>query len=526
MKLSDISTPTRHKVRSLKKSKKNKFLNIKNDNNKIIQVYLSKSLGLFGGLFSGLFKNLISRKVTLLSVLAVLVFVLSFSFFFIFQKLDNIKSIGIEDIGIIDLLGIGNAAFHQAGSSSLGKLNQTNGKTNVLIIGVDTRSKGESLLTDSIIVFSYDHTDNSVLQISIPRDLRVRYGNGYTKINSVFPFAYSDAVISMKANKDDAFKKGFDELTKSIHEVTGLDIHYGVMVNFLAFKEIIDVLGGIDVYVERPFTDYTYPNDYDTGVITVSFEQGLQTMDGKRALQFVRSRHGNNGEGSDYARSRRQQIVINAIKEKINKIDLLSKPELIYGLVDSLLKNVRLYKVDKIVIESVVGSKDILSNTQIVGIVLDPYAGSYLGQLFKTGEMEDIGWHIYPTKGDFTNVNNYIAIINGNRGLAAEKAQVMLIYSDIKRYNDYVKMKKLFFEYYLPFEFNDYVYNIDTIVNSENDNPSGVIIYSDGQKNATLDFYKSLLDKAGIHYRIEQSSSAPRDLYKMTKENNVVILLN
>ncbi|BDQ05004.1 MAG: hypothetical protein KatS3mg084_0522 [Candidatus Dojkabacteria bacterium] len=520
MKLSSIKGATGHKIRSSKKSKKQSIHN--NYRNNIPKV----SLYNLSGLFAAASKNSVLRKGTVLSVLAILVFVISFSFFFGLQKFKNIQSTGIENIDVFDLLDIGNAASHQAGNNSLGRLNQTNGKTNVLIIGVDTRSKGQSLLTDSIIVFSYDHRDNSALQISIPRDLRVRYGNGYTKINSVFSFAYSDGVMPRNTNNNDAFKKGFDELIASIHEVTGLDIHYGVMVNFLAFKEIIDVLGGIDVYVETPFTDYTYPNDYDTGVMTVSFEQGLQTMDGKRALQFVRSRHGNNGEGSDYARSKRQQIVINAIREKINKTDILSKPELIYGIVDSLLKNVRLYKVDKIVIESVVSSKNILSNTQIIGIVLDPYAGSYLGQLFKTGEMEDIGWHIYPTKGDFTNVNNYIAIINGNRGLAAEKAQVMLIYSDIKRYNDYVKMKKLFFEYYLPFEFNDYVYNIDTIVNSENDDPSGVIIYSDGQKNATLDFYKSLLDKAGIHYRIEQSSSAPRDLYKMTKEKNVVILLN
>ncbi len=522
MKLISIKAPARHKVGSSKKSRKKSLKNIHKDRNNIIQVYLTK----LSGLVNISAKNLNLGKVKVFSVLAILAFVISFSLFFVFQKFEKIGSTGIENIGVIDLFSIGNAAFQQSDDNKLGQLKQTNGKTNVLIIGVDTRSQGGSLLTDSIIVFSYDHRDNSALQISIPRDLRVRYGNGYTKINAVFPFAYSDASISSNKNNNDAFNKGFEALIRSIYEVTGLDIHYGVMINFQTFKEIIDLLGGIEVYVETPFTDYTYPNDYDTGVITVSFEQGWQTMDGKRALQFVRSRHGNNGEGSDYARSRRQQIVINAIKDKINKMNLLSKPELISGLVDSLVNNVRFYKVDKIVIESVVSSRNILSDTKIVGIVLDPYAGSYLGHLFKTGEMEDIGWYIYPTRGDFTNVNDYIAIINENRGLAAEKSKVMLIYSDIKRYNDYIKMKNLFFEYYLPFEYNDYVYRINNAAGQESTDLSEVIIYSDAKTNATLNFYKSLLDKAGISYRIEQIASAPTELYTITQENNIVILLN
>ena len=78
----------------------------------------------------------------------------------------------------------------------------------------------------------------------------------------------------------------------------------------------IDAIGGVDIQVEQTFTDWQYPT-WDDKWMTVSFQKGKQPMDGQTALVFARSRHGNNGEGSDFARSKRQQLVILAAQEKL-----------------------------------------------------------------------------------------------------------------------------------------------------------------------------------------------------------------
>ncbi len=83
-------------------------------------------------------------------------------------------------------------------------------------------------------------------------------------------------------------------------------------------------MGGVDVTVDRTFTDSSYP-DYNNGYLPpVTFTKGPQHMDGQRALIFARSRHGDNGEGSDFARSERQKKVIVAMKDKVGALGLNS----------------------------------------------------------------------------------------------------------------------------------------------------------------------------------------------------------
>ncbi|KKT87778.1 MAG: LytR/CpsA/Psr family protein, partial [Candidatus Moranbacteria bacterium GW2011_GWC2_45_10] len=133
----------------------------------------------------------------------------------------------------------------------------------------------------------------------------------------------------------------------------GIPIHYHVMVSFDLFQEIIDILGGVEVTVDTAFTDYAYPIEnmennrcgrteeeikkmeeegksdleiYFCRYEEIVFNQGTQTMDGETALKFVRSRHGNNNEGTDFARSRRQQKIITAIKNKSLSIQTLVNP--------------------------------------------------------------------------------------------------------------------------------------------------------------------------------------------------------
>jgi LCP family protein required for cell wall assembly len=108
-----------------------------------------------------------------------------------------------------------------------------------------------------------------------------------------------------------------------------MPIQYSVLIDFSGFKNVIDLMGGITVHVSQTFTDTQYPIpgkehytcpgdptnqcDYET----VHFDAGTQRMDGNTALIYVRSRHAEGSEGSDFARSRRQQEVLVALQDKL-----------------------------------------------------------------------------------------------------------------------------------------------------------------------------------------------------------------
>lgn len=217
-------------------------------------------------------------------------------------------------------------------------LKQDDGRTNILILGIDERTKGTqtgSLLTDSIMVVSIRKSDSDVAVISIPRDLWVRTSKGgYYKINEIY------ATYGGKEGN------GIKELLFIVQEVLGIPIHYYAVINFTFFKEVIDILGGVDVNVENSFTDNFYPIEgmedaqpESARYETVHFEKGIVKMDGETALKYVRSRHGDNGEGTDFARARRQQNLIKAIKDKVKSTNLIFDFPKVKSLYDSYYNN-------------------------------------------------------------------------------------------------------------------------------------------------------------------------------------------
>jgi len=131
-------------------------------------------------------------------------------------------------------------------------------------------------------------------------------------------------------------------LSKVIMEdVIGMPIHYAAVVDFSGFTKVIDAVGGIDVNVPEAFTDTKYPKpgmeqstcpgDPTNACVyeTVHFNAGLQHMDGARALIYARSRHAEGDQGSDFARSRRQQIIMVALKDRFtHPIQWMTLPRL------------------------------------------------------------------------------------------------------------------------------------------------------------------------------------------------------
>lgn len=190
-------------------------------------------------------------------------------------------------------------------------------RLNILILGIGGAGHDGSNLTDTILLASVDLKEKRVGIVSIPRDLAYPLGSGrFEKINSVHAYAEQNHPGEGAVKTAEAFSELFE--TK---------IDHVLRIDFRGFEKLIDAVGGVSVNVETAFTDGSYPsNDPPNSWQTVSFKKGVQQMSGARALIYARSRHGNNGEGSDFARSRRQQIVILALRDKLTSLGTLTDP--------------------------------------------------------------------------------------------------------------------------------------------------------------------------------------------------------
>ena len=191
---------------------------------------------------------------------------------------------------------------------------------NILLIGMGGEGHDGAYLADTIMLIRFKPSTKQVALISFPRDLAINLpGYGWRKINNANAYGGPELMASV------------------LGDMIGEKIPYYVMVDFNGFASIIDDLGGLDVYVERSFTDNEYPAaDYEFQ--TISFKKGMQHMDGATALIFARSRHGNNGEGSDFARSARQQKILMALKDKITSVNTFLNPTKLITLYNNLSK--------------------------------------------------------------------------------------------------------------------------------------------------------------------------------------------
>ena len=189
-----------------------------------------------------------------------------------------------------------------------------NGKerVNILVLGVDQRP-GESgpWRTDTMMVASVDPESKSAGMLSIPRDLWVELpGYGLDRINTAY--VYGD--LNQVPGGGPALAK------KTVQYNLGEPIHYYLRVNFAAFQQVIDLIDGVDVYVEREINDPLYP-DMNYGYDPLRIPTGWQHMDGTLALKYARTRHGS----SDFERMRRQQQVMLAVRDKVTNLSLLPK---------------------------------------------------------------------------------------------------------------------------------------------------------------------------------------------------------
>lgn len=286
-------------------------------------------------------------------------------------------------------------------------LKDASGKyTNILAVGIDTRATNSSLKnTDTVMVISYNHETNDVVMISIPRDFFVLVPDQgwYTKINGIY---------ASGENIEEGY--GLTLLEQVVTDVTGLEIQYHAMVDLQGFRDVVDAVGGITVDVKNTFSDYQYPtgNTYAPLYEVISFDEGLQTMDGDTALKYARSRKSPNPlEGSDFARARRQQNVIVALKDKVLSTETLLNPTKPLEMLDAIEGNVQIseYSLEDIRAGIILALKFEKEDGQIYSFVLDPnIAGKQL--LTDRGLTTDGAYVIGPRLGldDYTDLHAYL----------------------------------------------------------------------------------------------------------------------
>lgn len=226
------------------------------------------------------------------------------------------------------------------------ELKKIGDRINILLLGIGGETHDGPNLTDTIIFASIDTKANKTVLVSIPRDLWVE---------------------DLKGRVNIAYAKGGLMLSKSVvSKILGQPIDYVMRIDFAGFEKAIDLLGGVDVNVINILDDFQYPisgkeddpcghpqedlktlatassqlDVFPCRYLHLHFDKGLQRMNGEKALQFVRSRHAIGNEGTDFARSKRQEELIKGVKDKIFSIKTFLNPIKVFSIFNAIKSSV------------------------------------------------------------------------------------------------------------------------------------------------------------------------------------------
>lgn len=268
---------------------------------------------------------------------------------------------------------------------------EEDGRVNILLLGVpgDPAHDGPNL-TDTVMLASYNTTDQYLHMISLPRDLQVTSADlGTIKINAVFETGRSK-------NND-----GPGAMLATVGNLTGLTVPYYIKIDFVGFKQLVDELGGIKVDVKKDLLDTKYPADTGSGYQTVDIKAGSYTMDGEMALKYARSRQST----SDFDRARRQQDILLAMRTKAKELDLLTAPAKLFAISD-IIKDHLATNLNK---DEMVRLMQILSDfdpTKTTNKVLDEASGVVYG-----GKNEAGVYVLRPKNDDYNKIKEFVATV-------------------------------------------------------------------------------------------------------------------
>lgn len=184
-------------------------------------------------------------------------------------------------------------------------------RVSILLMGVDQRCDEDGPAhTDSVMVLTLDPVGLSAAVLSLPRDLWVNIPDvGMDRINQAF---YFGELYELPGG-------GPRLAMDTVESLLGVPIDYFVTVNFDAFVEVVDLIGGIEIDVPQAIEDPSYP-DSCYGYDPFFIEAGEQTLDGSSALKYARTRA---TFGGDVDRAERQQAVILGVRDRVMRLNML-----------------------------------------------------------------------------------------------------------------------------------------------------------------------------------------------------------
>lgn len=383
-------------------------------------------------------------------------------------------------------------------------LKQEDNLTSALIVGVDTRNAeftGTEFVNpvdpedhvcnvnaDVVMQVVYDHTNGNVFLISIPRDMGVDVRKECLEFHGSLHWVY------YKGQKADCPGGGEQTLIETVEGVTGIPIQYYAVISFEVFEDIIDAVGetnedgekGIWIDLDSPVYEL-YPLE-DGGWESIYFPPGHQFLTSERALKFARSRKAS----SDFARARRQQIVVEAVKNRVMSSETLLDPKKISSLIKTFKQNAIFSEPNLEEIRAALNVARDLDESEIVNVILDYELGGH--EVYLNRQPHDrltALYYMVPTHwkecpgNEFCRIKEFIRKIMRNPEVYEEGAKVV-VYARSYSYSGKPNFSNSLYQSFknngLPLSVTEskYVANIDS--------DEGIVIldFSEGAKEKTL----------------------------------------
>jgi LCP family protein required for cell wall assembly len=305
-------------------------------------------------------------------------------------------------------------------------------QVNVLLLGYGGAENDAPYLTDTVMVLSIDPANRRAMEVSIPRDLEIpvdAWANRKPqnqKINTAYEIGMDDSTWRGKRPEFTGARDRGGRLTmQTVSSMTGLHFDGYVAVDFKAFRDLVDAVGGVQVCLDGPLDDNQYP-DYHDGYVRggIHFRGGCQQVNGEQALRLARSRHAvQAAEASDFARAKRQQLLLNAIRRKAMSINAVTKaPQLMDALQKDFDTNLGLADL-----RAVADWSGKLPDSAIgrVGISATDFLGEYYG---KSGTCGDYNvYTLCPQDPSYQVLKKYVAGMFVDPKVLREGAPIQMV---------------------------------------------------------------------------------------------------
>jgi polyisoprenyl-teichoic acid--peptidoglycan teichoic acid transferase len=277
------------------------------------------------------------------------------------------------------------------------------GRTNILLLGMrGADMPGGGLLADSIIVASFDTKNNKVAMISVPRDLYVQIPdtNEHGKINSVYSYWESGGR-----------NQGIPKMEQMMQTITGLKIDHAIVINFAGFQKLIDAVGGIDVRLSKAFyeTKQFVEGNECGGEFTLP--AGSNHLNGEKALCYARARVTTN----DFDRSKRQQVILKALKDKMISLGTLAD----FGKINNILNIIGNNVTTDMTPDEMKGFYGQYSSMEDADIVQRVFENSEKGLLKVPEANSGLGYILFPIAGQ----DNYSQLQDASLNVFTQAAQ-------------------------------------------------------------------------------------------------------